>query len=106
MSKYNDELVVGFVERELGKFINQNQDCLCTTVGETILIMGATTDYINDLLQGLTNKEQRSLVVDSTIEHTKRLMMEKVGRKYVEKENSEEISQPKPRTRGVGKNSK
>lgn len=102
MSKYNEELVVGFVERELGKFINENQDCLCTTVGETILIMGAATDYINDLLQGITSKEQRSLVVDSTLEHTKYLMLAKVG-KYEKSEDSQETSKPHSRTRGMGK---
>lgn len=105
MSKYNEELVVSFVERELGRFINENQDCLCTTVGETILIMQATADYINDLLQGLTTKVQRSLVVDATLTHTKMLMLAKVGR-YEEPKDSETPSKPHPRTRGVGKNTR
>lgn len=79
MSKYAEELVVTYIERELGKFIHEHNTILFTTVGETILIMQATTDYINDLLQGISSREQRSLVVDSTVEHTKMLMLAKVG---------------------------
>lgn len=86
MGKYNEELVVQYVERELGKFITQNNEVISCTVGETILIMQACTDYINDLLQGITNREQRSLVVDKTVEHTKMLMLAKVG-KYEETKN-------------------
>jgi hypothetical protein len=82
MSKYEDQLVGQYVEKELGKFINQNQDVLSTTVGETILIIQATTAYCDDLLQGLTEKWQRALVVESTLEHTKKLMLEKRGFKY------------------------
>jgi len=101
MSKYNEELVVQFVESELGKFIKENQSVLSTTVGETILIMGATTDYINDLLQGLSEKWQRSLVVDSTLEHTKKLMLGKVNVKYEERkaEVSKTNSKHNKRTR-------
>lgn len=102
MSKYNEQFINSFVESELGAFINEHAGVLLTTVGETILIMGATTDYINDLLQGVTTKEQRALVVDTTLDHTKRLMLAKVG-KYEESKNSEEISKPNPRTRRVGK---
>lgn len=86
MSKYNEELVNQYVEIELGKFIKENSAKLYTTVGETILIIQATTNYINDLLQGITSREQRSLVVDATMDHTKRLMLEKVGA-YEEKNN-------------------
>jgi len=87
MRKYNEELVATYVEQELGAFIKQHSDKLYTTVGETILIIQATTDYIEDLLQGLTTKEQRSLVVDSTMDHTKMLMLAKVGA-YEKREDS------------------
>ncbi len=80
MSKYNEEFISSFVEIELGKFIKENQGILSTTVGETILIIQATTAYIDDLLQGLTTKQQRALVVDSTMEHTKMLMLAKLGK--------------------------
>jgi hypothetical protein len=79
MSRYNDELPATYVERELSQFINKNQDHLNCTVGECILIMQATTAYCVDLLQGITTLEQKALVVDSTIEHTKKLMLAKVG---------------------------
>jgi len=102
MSKYNEELPTRFVEIELGKFLKQNQDILNTTVGETILIIQATTNYIDDLLQGITSKEQRSLVVDSTLEHTKKLMLMKVG-KYEEQKISEENVELDYRARQVGK---
>lgn len=97
MSKYNEQLIVGYVEAELGNFIKENNAVLSTTVGETILIMGATTDFINDLLQGLTTKEQRILVVDSTLEHVKKLMLQKVGA-YEEDKNSKKNDKPKRRT--------
>ena len=93
MSKYNGELVNSYVEIELGKFLKKNQDILNCTVGETILIMQATSAYITDLLQGLTTRQQQSLVVDTTLEHTKRLMLEKVG-KYEESKVSEANAQP------------
>jgi hypothetical protein len=99
MSKYNEELVNGFVERELGKFINENQDVIECTVGETILIMQATTAYCEDLLQGLSEKWQRSLVVDSTLEHTKKLMLGKRGIQYGEDESNKKAHQPNGRTR-------
>ncbi len=102
-NKYNEELPARFVEVELGKFLKQNQDVLNTTVGETILIIQATTNYIDDLLQGITSKEQRSLVVDSTLEHTKRLMLNKVGRKYEESKISEENAEHNSRARQVRK---
>jgi hypothetical protein len=100
MSKYNEELVSVFVEKELGKFINQNQDILHTTVGETILIIQATTAYIDDLLQGLPTREQRAMVVESTLEHTKKLMLSKVG-KYEEAKNSKKNVVINRRTRQV-----
>lgn len=90
MSKYNEELPTTFVEIELGKFIKKHSDVLNTTVGETILIIQATTNYIDDLLQGVTSKQQRSLVVDSTMEHTKRLMLNKVGKNYEEQKIDQE----------------
>jgi hypothetical protein len=102
MSKYNEELPTRFVELELGKFLKQNQDVLNTTVGETILIIQATTNYIDDLLQGMTSKEQRSLVVDSTLEHTKKLMLMKVG-KYEEQKASETNAQSNDGAGQVGK---
>lgn len=107
MRSYNEELVGNYVEIELGAFIKQKSDVLCTTVGETILIIQATTNYIDDLLQGLTTKEQRALVVDSTMAHTKKLMLAKVG-KYEEPEKSKTNDQPNTgarRSRGkTGKN--
>lgn len=102
MSKYNDELPATFVERHLAIFLKQNQDILNTTVGETILIIQATTNYIDDLLQGVTTKEQRALVVDATMEHTKRLMLAKVG-KYEESKNSEKDAESNSGTRQVRK---
>ena len=98
MAKYEDQLTGGYVEAELGKFINQNQDILSTTVGETILIIQATTSYIDDLLQGLTTFKQREMVVDSTLEHTKKIMLMKVG-KYEEAKDSKENVKPNRRAR-------
>jgi hypothetical protein len=98
MRKYNDELVATYVESEMEVFLKKNQDVLNTTVGETILITQATTNYIDDLLQGVTTKEQRALVVDQTMEFTKKLMLMKVG-KYEETEVIEENVKPKRRTR-------
>lgn len=103
MSKYNEELPTRFVEIELGKFMKQNQDVLNTTVGETILIIQATTNYIDDLLQGMTSKEQRSLVVESTLEHTKKLMLMKVGKYSEEQKASEENAQSNDGVGQVGK---
>jgi hypothetical protein len=98
MRKYNDELVTTFVESEMEVFLKKNQDVLNTTVGETILITQATTNYIDDLLQGVTTKEQRALVVDQTMEFTKKLMLMKVG-KYEEAGVSEKNPKSNKRAR-------
>ena len=79
-TKYEGQLVVNFVEHELGKFIRENSNILSTTVGEVILIMQTTTDFINDMLQGLPSKENQALVVESTLEHVKKLLLMKVGK--------------------------
>lgn len=102
MNKYNDELPTVFVERELSNFLKKNQDILNTTVGETILIIQATTNYIDDLLQGITTKEQRSLVVDSTMAHTRMLMLAKVG-KYEEQKVDQKNVEPNGRVGQVRK---
>ena len=98
MSKYNDELVGQFIAREMGTFIKENHFILSTTVGETILIIQATTAYIDDMLQGTTTKEQRSLVVNSTLDHTKKLMLAKVGH-YEETEDGKKNDKSNRRTR-------
>lgn len=102
MSKYEDQLTGQYIEAELGKFIKQNGDVLNTTVGETILIIQATTAYIDDLLQGLTTKSQRAMVVESTLEHTKKIMLAKVGKEYEETKTSETNAKPDRRAGQVG----